>query len=358
MKICYLVENINPNHGGGRYASDLINEVKKSGYEVIILKEEDDSFDGIPILKSGLGLFAAVFKARKYLKNCDIIHALDGYPYGIIAALANFGLKKRLIITILGTHDIALLYSFPINILLKWAYKKTNSIISISNYTKNELLKKFTPKTEVIVINPGIDFEKFYKIPTDLDENFILSVGALKYRKGYHISIPAFALAKKEMPDLKYKIVGSQKDIAYFKHLKDLISGNGVVGDIEFFNRLSDEALSDLYRRAKLFILTSINEDHHFEGFGLVFLEAAAAALPVIGTFGNGIEDAVKDCYNGFLVPQNNPQKTTDAIIKILSDNDLRENLGRNSLKWVKNFSWDKIIKNYIKIYNDSIKHY
>ena len=258
----------------------------------------------------------------------------------------------------MGTHDIALLYSFPINILLKWAYKKTNSIISISNYTKNELLKKFTPKTEVIVINPGIDFEKFYKIPTDLDENFILSVGALKYRKGYHISIPAFALAKKEMPDLKYKIVGSQKDIAYFKHLKDLISGNGVVGDIEFFNRLSDEALSDLYRRAKLFILTSINEDHHFEGFGLVFLEAAAAALPVIGTFGNGIEDAVKDCYNGFLVPQNNPQKTTDAIIKILSDNDLRENLGRNSLKWVKNFSWDKIIKNYIKIYNDSIKHY
>ena len=80
-----------------------------------------------------------------------------------------------------------------------------------------------------------------------------------------------------------------------------------MVGDIEFFNRLSDEALSDLYRRAKLFILTSINEDHHFEGFGLVFLEAAAAALPVIGTFGNGIEDAVKDCYNGFLVPQNNP---------------------------------------------------
>ncbi len=119
MKICYLVENINPYHGGGRYASDLINEVKKSGCEVIILKEENDGLGGVPILKSGLGLFAAAFKVRKYLKNCDVIHALDGYPYGIIAALANFGLKKRLIITILGTHDIALLYSFPINILLK-----------------------------------------------------------------------------------------------------------------------------------------------------------------------------------------------------------------------------------------------
>ncbi len=356
MKICYLVENINPYHGGGRYASDLISEVKKSGHEVIILKEENNGLGGVPILKSGLGLFAAVFKARKYLKNCDIIHALDGYPYGIIAALANFGLKKRLIITILGTHDIALLYRFPINILLKWAYKKTNLIISISNYNKSELLKKFTPKTKVIVINPGIDFEKFYKIPNGLGENFILSVGALKYRKGYHISIPAFAIAKKEIPDLKYKIVGSQKDVAYFKYLKDLASENGVAGDIEFLNGISDGALSDLYRRAKLFVLTSVNENHHFEGFGLVFLEAAAAALPVIGTLGNGIEDAVKDCYNGFLVPQNDPQKTADAIIKILSDENLKAKLSKNSLEWVKEFSWEKIIKKYIEIYN--AKHY
>ncbi len=357
MKICYLVENINPYHGGGRYASDLINEVKKSGREVIILKEENDGLEGVPILKSGLGLFAAAFKVRKYLKNCDVIHALDGYPYGIIAALANFGLKKRLIITILGTHDIALLYSFPINILLKWAYKKTSSIISISNYVKSELLKKITPKTKIIVINPGINFEKFYKIPADLGENFILSVGALKYRKGYHISIPAFALAKKKIPDLKYKIVGSQKDVAYFKHLKDLASENGVAGDIEFLNGLSDEALSDLYRRAKLFVLTSVNKNHHFEGFGLVFLEAAAAALPVIGTLGNGIEDAVRDHYNGLLVPQNDSQKTADAIIKILSDDILKLNLRKNSIEWVKNFDWKKIITSYIEIYNAYTKH-
>ncbi len=156
---------------------------------------------------------------------------------------------------------------------------------------------------------------------------------------------------------MKYKIVGSQKDVVYFKHLKDLASENGVAGDIEFLNGLSDEALSDLYRRAKLFVLTSVNKNHHFEGFGLVFLEAAAAALPVIGTLGNGIEDAVRDHYNGLLVPQNDSQKTADAIIKILSDDILKLNLRKNSIEWVKNFDWKKIITSYIEIYNAYTKH-
>lgn len=354
MKICYLTDNINPKHGGGRYANDLMNVVKRSGYETVVLKlkEKDDGFGGIPILKAGSGLFAAAFKARKYFKNCDIIHALDGYPYGIIAALANFGLKKRLIITILGTHDIALLYSFPINILLKWAYKKANLIISISNYTKSEFLKKFAPKTEVIVVNPGIDFEKFYKVHEDSPENFILSVGALKFRKGYHISIPAFALAKREIPDLKYKIIGNQKDIEYFDELKNLSIQHGVDKNIEFLTGLSDGELSDFYRRAKLFILTSINENHHFEGFGIVFLEAAAAGLPVIGTLGNGIEDSVKNGYSGVLVSQNDIEATSGAIIKLLENESLRKELSLNALEWAKNHDWEKIISNYIKIYN------
>ena len=356
MKICYLVDNINPKHGGGRYANDLINAVRQAGHEVIVLKKDDDGLGGVPILKSGFGLFIAALKVKNYFKDYDVIHAIDGYPYGIIAAIANKGLNKKLIITVQGTYAVAPLYSFGIGQLLKWAYKKADKIISISRYTKGEVLKKINSR-DIEIINHGIDFEKFYRTHLDSPENFILSVGTLKYRKGYHISIPAFAEAKKEFPDLKYKIVGSQKDTAYFDELKNLAAKNGVDKDIEFLSEVSDEALSELYRRAKLFILTSVNENHHFEGFGLVFLEAAAAGLPVIGTFDNGIEDAVKDYYNGLLVPQNDSQKTADAIIKILSDDILGLNLRKNSIEWVKNFDWKKIITSYIEIYNAYVKH-
>ena len=350
MKICYLIGNINPQNGGGRYASDLISAVKKSGHEVVILKEEDDGLEGIPILKPGIGIIVSALKARKYFKNCDIVHALDGYPCGTIAALANLGLKKRLIITIVGTHAIAPLYSFPTGILLKWAYKKANALISVSNYTKNELLKKFAPKTEVVVVNPGIDFKKFYKTSSDSGENFILSVGALKFRKGYHISIPAFALAKKEIPNLKYKIVGNQEDVNYFNNLKSLAVQYDVKNDVEFLSELSDGELTDLYRKAKLFILTSVNENHHFEGFGLVFLEAAAAGLPVVGTLGNGVEDAVKDGYNGILIPQNDIQKTADAIISILSDFKKSQKMSQESYQWAQKHDLFTTIHKYNSI--------
>lgn len=350
MKICYLTDNMNPEHGGGRYASDLINAVKRAGQEAIVLKRDNDSFGGAPILKSGFGLFIAVPKVARYFKNCDVIHALDGYPHGIIAALANRKLRKKLILTTTGTFSVAPLYSFWKSPLLKWAYRKADVIIAISHYTRDEILKKIK-LADIGIINPGINFEKFYKIHEDSSENFILSVGALKFRKGYHVSIPAFALAKKEIPDLKYKIVGNQKDGAYFDLLKKLAIKYDVQNDIEFLTGLNDKSLSDLYRRAKLFILTSINENYHFEGFGIVFLEAAAASLPAIGTLNNGIEDSVKNGYSGVLVPQNNVKATSGMIVKLLKNEILRKELSLNALEWAKKHDWGKLIANYIKIY-------
>ena len=336
MKICYLVDNINIKHGGGRYANDLIFAVKKEGHNVIVL-EVNTILDAI--------------KARKYCKNCDIIHAIDGYPYGVIAALTNIGLNKKLIITVQGTYAVAPLYSFGTGWLLRWAYKKADRIIAISQYTKKEILKKVNIQN-IEVINHGVYFDNFFKKPVESKEKFILSIGALKYRKGYHISIPAFAMAKKEILDLKYKIVGNQNDTNYFDELKNLAMQHGVDKDIEFLSGLNDETLSELYCQAKLFILTSVNEGHHFEGFGLVFLEAAAAGLPVIGTLDNGIEDAVKNGYNGLLVPQNDDKATASAIVKIMRDEEMRNEFSHNSFEWAKDHDWNTVIKNYLNIYN------
>ncbi len=135
MKICYLVENIIPEHGGGRYARDLISAVKKEGHNVVVL-EVNTILDAI--------------KARKYCKNCDVIHAIDGYPYGIVAALANIGLNKKLIITAQGTYAVAPLYSFDTGWLLRWAYKKADKIIAISRYTKKEILKKLNTRYPIL----------------------------------------------------------------------------------------------------------------------------------------------------------------------------------------------------------------
>ena len=350
MKIAYLTNNINPKNGWGRYASDLIYGIKNSGHEVLILKEENDGFEGVPVLKRGLGVFSSALRIRKFIKNCDVIHALDGYPYGIIAALANTSLKKRLVISGIGSYSVSPLYNWRMSRLLKWAYKKADHIITISNFTKLEILKKVTVQN-IVVINPGVSFERVHRSQTETDEDFILSVGAVKKRKGYHISIPAFALAKKQIPELKYKIVGDKRDTAYLNYLKEIIKKSDIEDSIEFLGDVPEEELKSLYGKAKLFILTSVNVNHHFEGFGLVFLEAAAAGLPVIGTLGNGIEDAVEDGYNGFLVPQNNVEKTADSILEIMASHEKWLKMSQASLDWANSHDLSKMIHQYLEIY-------
>lgn len=355
MKICYLVHDMNPKAGWGRLSNDLISGVKKAGHEITILKEIDDGFDGIPILKGGSGVFLASFRARKYLKTCDIIHTFDVYPYGVIVFLSTLFLKKKIVISLIGTYSVAPLYNWRTSFLSSVSLYFASIITSISEFTKKEVLKRVSLKN-IIVITPGIDLKVFYKEHKESKEQFIISVGSLKERKGYHNSIPAFALSKKNLPNLKYKIVGNQGDFNYFSQLKRITKEYGVENDVQFLTNVSDDDLSLLYKEAKLFILPSVNVDHHFEGFGIVFLEAAAAGLPVIGTSGNGIEDAILNGHNGVLVPQNDIIKTSQSILDIVSNKEQWREMSAQSYLWAKENSVDGMIKKYISIYNGLFK--
>ena len=86
------------------------------------------------------------------------------------------------------------------------------------------------------------------------------------------------------------------------------------------------------YRTCDLFILTSreIETNGEVEGFGIVFLEAGACGKPVIGARSGGIQDAVIDKMTGILVDPSDISGTSEAIIKLLSDEELRNRLGKN----------------------------
>jgi len=355
MKIGYLTYDLNPLGGWGRYGSDLISGIEGSGIEVVILKKhKDNKYPGIFALSGGAGMLTSAIKSVRYLRDCDIIHALDLYPYGVIGYAANLFLKKKFIITTQGTYSVGPLHNWKTKFLSRAACNSADSITSISNFTKQKLSPEINIG-RIEVINHGIDLEKFSAKHIESEEDFILSVGSLKYRKGHHVSIPAFALAKKNFPNLKYKIIYGRYDVGYLRHLKSLVAEYCVGKDVEFLSGISDEELTGMYQRAKIFILTACNYEYHFEGFGLVFLEAAAAGLPVIGTLGNGIEDAVRDGYNGILVPQNDKEKTAGAIVEILSDESKWRDMNRHSYEWAKDHDLKKIVRKYISLYEETL---
>ena len=150
--------------------------------------------------------------------------------------------------------------------------------------------------------------------------------------------------------------MGDQSGVKYFDRLKKMVKENGLENNVEFLSGLSDEELRNLYCECDLFLLVSVNEGHSFEGFGLVHLEANACGRPAVGTLGCGSEDAIKDGYSGFLVPQNDIKSTNEAILKILGDLKLAGQMERNSYLWAKANTWEITAKKYVNVYEKLIK--
>lgn len=357
MKIGLLTHDMDPKTGWGRFASELANGIEKMGHEVIVLKEQDDGCEGYAVLSRKAGLLVSALRTAVRLRKCDVIHALDGHPYGTIAAIANIFIRKKLIITAQGTYAVAPLYRWLTGAVLRWAYRQADTVTAISEYTKKELAEGEVSR-DITVIHHGIDISKIGEARAQSGENFILSVGAMKERKGYHVSIPAFLNIAPRFPGLRYIIVAEPPTGWYAQELKPYLHSE-YSDRILISGAVSDERLAELYRAAKLFVLASTStQEHHFEGFGLVFLEAAAHGLPVIGTSGSGIEDALKDRYNGILIPQNNVEKTAEAMAQILSDSELSQRLGGNGYTWARSHSLNGVVQQYLAEYRSAvIKH-
>lgn len=364
MKICFISKTLDPLTGYGHFAYDLINNLrKKHGVKTSILVERGENIflDEKPVLikKRRLGFILNPFILMENCRDADIIHALDGYPYGIFAAFANILLKKKLVITMQGTYAVEPLYMKGRSFFLKWSYKKADYLTAISNFTKRGVEKAVSGLNKIRIINHGVDFNKYQEHINKIKERiipqrYILSVGAITKRKGYHISISAFSKIKEKFPDLKYIIVGSISSNDYLNEIKEIILKSGLKeDDIVFLNGLSDKYLANLYYYAEVFLLPSVNIDHHFEGFGLVFLEAGAFGIPAIGAFGSGAEDAIKDGITGILVPQNDVESVASALMKILSDKFLREKMGRNGFELAKSSDWPMVVDKYEEIYKE-----
>ena len=354
MKIVFLTNNLDIKNGGGRFSRDLITRIKKENIEVKILTTvaSDYKEEEVIVYNSKLKLFISLFKIRKIFKDYDIVHAIDGFPYAIVAAICNLGLKKKFIITAIGSGAIQPLYS-KWSAMLKWAYHKADKITAISSYTADEINKKITDLVIKVII-PGIDYNHFAQ--QSADENkykpYILSVGRIKERKGQYFSIKAFAKVSKQYKNLKYIIVGSSRG-RYYRKISDLIKKLDIVDKIIFKEDISDQELVSFYKNAELFILLPQNVDYDIEGFGLVFVEAASFGLPVIGALQSGAIDAMLDGQNGFLVEPQNTDQTAKQMLKILNDHDLRDSFAKRSIEFAKSLDWQFIIKEYKEIYKN-----
>jgi glycosyltransferase involved in cell wall biosynthesis len=177
----------------------------------------------------------------------------------------------------------------------------------------------------------------------------LLSVGRLDPQKGYETLLRATALALQKMPDLRLWIVGDTQlgGETYRARLLALADELSLGERVQFLGVRRD--VPALLAHAYALVMAS-----RWEGFGLVFLEAMAAARPIIATRVSAVPEVVEDGVTGLLVPPDDPAALAEAILHLASDPDLAQRLGQAG--WVRlrtHFRVEEMVHQTIRVYKE-----
>jgi phosphatidyl-myo-inositol dimannoside synthase len=344
MKVVAIAETEDVRSGWGRYTHEVVSNLAKNGVVVdLIIKGELLPFSWVNFFKNTLIV-------RKHLTNdVSLVHAFDVWPFGVYAYMANFLKGLPLFITGVGTYSIPPRHGVKAA-LMRRALNGASEIFCISRYTR-ELIKK-----HLLVDNTSIVPWGTAKIPNISEELFssyasyfsirvesapiLLTVGQIKHRKGQLDTLKAVKILKEKYSNILYVVVGSTSDTIYVEQIKTFARENGLLENLRIVgNQKDDKELAFFYALADIFVMTSNNDDAHFEGFGLVFLEAAQFGKPAVGSAGCGIEDAILDGETGYLSKQGDEMDIAEKIDKVLAN---KKDLGDSAKLRASQFTWEK----------------
>lgn len=224
--------------------------------------------------------------------------------------------------------------------LLKGVMRDAKILIAAGRYPAQcafDLLGDSTTDPVIRIVNPGVDVDRFavasemqkleIRRELGLTEGLaVLFVSRLVPRKGADSLIKAMAMLNRDESPPQLWIVGSGRDKG---RLSRLIERSGI--DAVFLGKLSQDKLVALYGAADIFAMLCRNRWFGLEqeGFGIVFLEAAATGLPVVVGKSGGSYETLLAGRSGFLIdPPNSPVLIKTAIESILGDDELKRSFG------------------------------
>ncbi len=364
MKILIITNNIKLDSGIGRYSFSIVEQLENLGIKHTVITEKCKNWatkkeKSILLPKTSvLNIIKNLILIRRELKSYDVVHALDCWPYGVYAYVATLGTKKRIFINGVGTYSVPSGNKIK-TFFMKRAYTRAVKVFCISNYVKKRIIG-IVPHINVDVVFLGttklpslsVGEKNFYKNKYNFNNHhpILLTVGGIKNRKGQLDTVKAVYKLKKQYPNVLYLIVGSDRDKGYVGKILNYVKVNNLGSNVKILpNIQSDIELTYLYSLCDVFLLNSNNEGIHFEGFGLVLLEAAQLKKPVIGSVGCGIEDAMENGYNGYLVKQRDSEDVYQKLLLVLGEKYTF--FAENSLEFSKRFAWEKTVSSYVKYY-------
>lgn len=232
-----------------------------------------------------------------------------------------------------------------------WTFRRADVVIANSAFTREALLGLGVAAERIRLIYPGVDTGRFRpglvcqdlktRVGLKPGQALILSVGRLSRRKGFDRVIEALPALHQAGIDAHYAIIGVGSDEA---HLQALARRSGFANRVHLVGHVPPSDLPRWYNACQVFAMPNRAIDGDTEGFGLVFLEAAACGRPALAGREGGTGDAVADGLTGLRVDGNDPDAVAAALIRILGDRHYAERLGAAALERVqREFDWARV---------------
>lgn len=243
------------------------------------------------------------------------------------------------------------------------ALSLANRVLATSRYTAGITEQAGADPERTKVVWPGCDSDFFRPLVAKDDlrlrllgarhrDRVILTVGNLVSRKGHDMVIRALSELSRRVPDLVYLIAGGGP---YRGELEKLATDLGVSDRVIFAGRVPDVDLPDLYALCDVFVMVSRErlEENDVEGFGMVLLEANACGKPVVAGRSGGVPDALEDGVTGLLVDPLSLKEITEALTKLLADQDLAKRFGEHGrARVIREFQWPQVAEDLLDIIN------
>lgn len=294
-----------------------------------------------------------LFEIRRYIKHngINIVHS-HGYKSNFYSILASANMNIQRVTTChnwLGDNLKMRFYARLDKLLLN----RFDKVIAVSNDLRDKILKNAAFQDKVVVINNGVDVNKFQLTSRDSQikksigiiegEPVIVSIGRLTEEKGQIYLIKAFAGIVSEYPGAKLLFVGDGPLRSFLEsEARSLELENNVI-----FAGIRND-IPEMLIMADIFVLPSLEE-----AMPMALLEAMAAKMPIVATRVGAVSNIIKDGHSGLLVEPKDPVALSRSIVCLLQNKDMARSFGENSYNSVRNnFSSDRMAREYIKAYN------
>ncbi|MHB1334162.1 MAG: glycosyltransferase family 4 protein [Sulfuriferula sp.] len=307
-----------------------------------------------------LGMYVNLFATSLWLAlthRFDAIHAGRALPEGLTAwAVAR--LTFHPVVIYAHGEELTTWGSGGKYQAMRFALRHADRVIANSEFTRDELIKMDVNPARITLIYPGVDVARFrpglacddlrQSVGVGAAGKLILSVGRLSRRKGFDQVIKSLPALVNAGLNVQYALIGIGEDQDY---LLDLAREHDVEDRVHLIGHVSADDLPRWYNACDVFAMPNREINGDTEGFGMVFIEAAACGKPVIAGLAGGTGAAVLDGVTGLRVDGTQVGAVEKALSRLLLENDRSIGMGLQGLARVAaEFSWEVVAQKTVAI--------